>query len=258
MQIKYKLNMDEYTEVIKAEKSKQFHTFFFPVLFIFVLWLVKFGEIAFDYPLYNLGVYPRHVKGIVGVFTSPLIHADFGHLISNSIPLFVLGSGLFYYYRTVAYKIFFLILFATGFWVWVSARPSYHIGASGVVYGLATFMFVSGAIKKNMSLAAFSLVVVFLYGNLIWGVLPVMPHISWESHLMGAIAGVVMALYYKELGPQKTTYSWETENDDDAEIIPIEIVDETEIEEPLVNESIEENSIVNPTYNYTFKPKEEN
>jgi membrane associated rhomboid family serine protease len=252
--------MDEYKEVLKAEKSKMFHTFFFPVLFIFLLWLVKFIEIVFDYPLYNLGVYPRHIKGILGVFTSPLIHADFGHLVSNSIPLLVLGAGLFYYYRTVAYKIFFLILFATGFWVWVSARPSYHIGASGVVYGLATFMFVSGAIKKNMSLAAFSLVVVFLYGNLIWGVLPVMPHISWESHLMGAIAGVVMAFYYKELGPQKTTYLWETEVDEanEEEMMPVEIIEITQEEEPLRNESNEVNSIVNPTYNYTFKPKEEN
>jgi membrane associated rhomboid family serine protease len=251
--------MEEYSEVLKAEKSKMFHTFFFPLLFIFVLWIVKFSEIAFDYPLYNLGVYPRHLKGVIGVFTSPLIHADFGHLISNSVPLFVLGSGLFYYYRTVAYKIFFLILIATGFWVWVSARPSYHIGASGVVYGLATFMFVSGAIKKNMSLAAFSLVVVFLYGNLIWGVLPVMPHISWESHLMGAIAGVVMAYYYKELGPQKTTYLWETETDDELteENIPIEIIDTTQEEEPLNNESSEVNSIVNPSFTYTFKPKNE-
>jgi membrane associated rhomboid family serine protease len=241
--------MDEYKEVLKAEKSKMFHTFFFPVLFIFLLWLVKFIEIVFDYPLYNLGVYPRHIKGILGVFTSPLIHADFGHLVSNSIPLLVLGAGLFYYYRTVAYKIFFLILFATGFWVWVSARPSYHIGASGVVYGLATFMFVSGAIKKNMSLAAFSLVVVFLYGNLIWGVLPVMPHISWESHLMGAIAGVVMAFYYKELGPQKTTYLWETEVDEanEEEMMPVEIIEITQEEEPLRNESNEVNSIVNPT-----------
>jgi membrane associated rhomboid family serine protease len=241
--------MDEYKEVLKAEKSKMFHTFFFPVLFIFLLWLVKFIEIVFDYPLYNLGVYPRHIKGILGVFTSPLIHADFGHLVSNSIPLLVLGAGLFYYYRTVAYKIFFLILFATGFWVWVSARPSYHIGASGVVYGLATFMFVSGAIKKNMSLSAFSLVVVFLYGNLIWGVLPVMPHISWESHLMGAIAGVVMAFYYKELGPQKTTYLWETEVDEanEEEMMPVEIIEITQEEEPLRNESNEVNSIVNPT-----------
>lgn len=251
--------MEEYREVIKAEKSKMFHTFFFPLLFIFILWMVKFSEIVFDYPLYNLGVYPRHLKGIIGVFTSPLIHADFGHLLSNSIPLFVLGSGLFYYYRTVAYKIFFMILFATGFWVWVSARPSYHIGASGVVYGLATFMFVSGAVKKNMSLAAFSLVVVFLYGNLIWGVLPVMPHISWESHLMGAIAGVVMALYYKNLGPQKTTYMWETETEDEVQepFIPIEIIDATSVEEPLKNESDEVNSIVNPGYHYTFKPKNE-
>ena len=151
------------------------------------------------------------------------------------------------------------ILFATGFWVWVAARPSYHIGASGLVYGLATFMFVSGAIKKNMSLAAFSLVVVFLYGNMIWGVLPVMPHISWESHLMGAIAGIVMAIYYKELGPQKTTYQWETEeeNSDDENIIPIDIIDYTVEDVPIVNASNQEDSIINPVYNYTFKPKNE-
>jgi membrane associated rhomboid family serine protease len=251
--------MIEYIEEAQAHKSKVFHTFFFPMLFVILLWLIKFSEIVFDYPLYNLGVYPRHLKGIVGVFTAPLIHANFGHLISNSIPLLVLGSGLFYYYRTVAYKIFFLILFATGFWVWVSARPSYHIGASGVVYGLATFMFVSGAIKKNMSLAAFSLVVVFLYGNMIWGVLPIMPHISWESHLMGAIAGIVMAINYKQMGPQRTSYIWETENDEtsDENEIPNELIAVTIEDEPISNEDNQINSIITPSYHYTFKPKNE-
>lgn len=251
--------MNEFEEVSKAEKSRIFHTFFFPVVFIFILWLIKCCEVVFEYPLYNLGVYPRHVKGIVGVFTAPLIHSNFSHLFSNSIPLFVLGSGLFYYYRTVAYKIFFMILFATGFWVWVSARPSYHIGASGVVYGLASFMFLSGVIKKNMSLSAFALVVVFLYGNMIWGVLPVLPHISWESHLMGAIAGIVMAFYYKELGPQKTTYLWETEVDDsvDEESVPIEIIDAKQEEEPSRNESDDANSNVSPSYTYRFIPKKE-
>jgi membrane associated rhomboid family serine protease len=251
--------MNEFEEVSKAEKSRIFHTFFFPVVFIFILWLIKCCEVVFEYPLYNLGVYPRHVKGIVGVFTAPLIHSNFSHLFSNSIPLFVLGSGLFYYYRTVAYKIFFMILFATGLWVWVSARPSYHIGASGVVYGLASFMFLSGVIKKNMSLSAFALVVVFLYGNMIWGVLPVLPHISWESHLMGAIAGIVMAFYYKELGPQKTTYLWETEVDDsvDEESVPIEIIDAKQEEEPSRNESDDANSNVSPSYTYRFIPKKE-
>jgi membrane associated rhomboid family serine protease len=251
--------MNEFEEVSKAEKSRIFHTFFFPVVFIFILWLIKCCEVVFEYPLYNLGVYPRHVKGIVGVFTAPLIHSNFSHLFSNSIPLFVLGSGLFYYYRTVAYKIFFMILFATGLWVWVSARPSYHIGASCVVYVLASFMFLSGVIKKNMSLSAFALVVVFLYGNMIWGVLPVLPHISWESHLMGAIAGIVMAFYYKELGPQKTTYLWETEVDDsvDEESVPIEIIDAKQEEEPSRNESDDANSNVSPSYTYRFIPKKE-
>lgn len=252
--------MMEYTEVARAEKSKMFHTFFFPVLFVVILWIIKLIEIVFEFPLYNLGVYPRHLKGIIGVFTSPLIHGDFGHLISNSVPLLVLGSGLFYYYRTVAYKIFFLILFATGFWVWIAARPSYHIGASGVVYGLASFMFVSGVIKKNMSLAAFSLVVVFLYGNMIWGILPVLPHISWESHLMGAIAGVVMAIYYKELGPQKTTYMWEKEEEteqSDSYQIPVEIIENSSDGESFESKDDEEDYLVKTNYNYTFVPKKE-
>lgn len=251
--------MNEYQEASKAEKSRIFHTFFFPVVFIFILWLIKCCEVVFEYPLYNLGVYPRHVKGIVGVFTAPLIHSNFSHLFSNSIPLFVLGSGLFYYYRTVAYKIFFMILFATGFWVWVSARPSYHIGASGVVYGLASFMFLSGVIKNNMSLSAFALVVVFLYGNMIWGVLPVLPHISWESHLMGAIAGVLMALYYKHEGPIKTTYAWENEVDEDNAVVEqsIEIAEITEQEESFKNEASEDNSNITPVYKYTFKAKQE-
>lgn len=251
--------MTEFREVQELNKSKVFHTFFFPVLFIMVLWLIKFSELVFEYPLYNFGVYPRHLKGIIGVLTAPLIHADFAHLFSNSIPLFVLGSGLFYYYRTVAYKIFFLILVATGFWVWVSARPSYHIGASGVVYGLASFMFLSGVIKKNMSLAAFSLIVVLLYGNMIWGVLPVLPQISWESHLMGAIAGIVMAIYYKNEGPQKTSYQWEHETDDEQDDSTVfQNTDVADIEEiPLANESPTHNDIMAPHFVYTFKPKEE-
>jgi membrane associated rhomboid family serine protease len=250
--------MVEYAEVIKSDKSKMFHTFFFPVLFVILLWIIKLSEIVFDTPLYNFGVYPRHIKGIIGVFTAPLIHGDFGHLISNSIPLLVLGSGLFYYYRTVAYKIFFLILIATGLWVWVAARPSYHIGASGVVYGLASFMFLSGVIKKNMSLAAFSLVVVFLYGNMIWGILPVLPHISWESHLMGAIAGLVMAVYYKDSGPQKTAYLWENEIEQNDEFnFPVEMTDSTNSEEPIINELNDSDTIITPTINYTFKPSEE-
>lgn len=252
--------MNEYQEADKAERSRTFHTFFFPVTFIVLLWLIKISEIVFSYPLYNFGVYPRHLKGVVGVFTAPLIHGDFGHLISNSVPLFVLGSGLFYYYRTVAYKIFFMILFATGFWVWVSARPSYHIGASGVVYGLASFMFLSGVIKKNMSLAAFALVVVFLYGNMIWGVLPVLSHVSWESHLLGAIAGVVMALYYKHEGPQKTTYLWETENEE--EIAEHTADSNTESNNDEVENTDEEKIIQTQNQHYqikySFKPREMN
>ena len=253
--------MQVYEELEKSEKSKLFHTFFFPVTFVVVLWLIKLSEIAFNINLSTFGVYPRAAKGLIGVFTAPLIHANFEHLFSNSIPLLVLGSGLFYYYNSKAYKIFFMILLATGLWVWVAARPSYHIGASGVVYGLATFMFVSGAIKKNISLAAFSLVVVFLYGNIIWGVLPVLPHVSWESHLLGAVAGVVMAIYYKNEGPQRTTYQFELEPEVDNEMENAyqnpEEFEASETEEQELKNEAENNSIISPQYTYTFVPKKE-
>lgn len=253
--------MQVYEELEKSEKSKLFHTFFFPVTFVVVLWLIMLSEIAFNINLSTFGVYPRAAKGLIGVFTAPLIHANFEHLFSNSIPLLVLGSGLFYYYNSKAYKIFFMILLATGLWVWVAARPSYHIGASGVVYGLATFMFVSGAIKKNISLAAFSLVVVFLYGNIIWGVLPVLPHVSWESHLLGAIAGIFMAVYYKNEGPQRTTYQFELEPEVDNEMENAyqnpEEFEASETEEQELKNEAENNSIISPQYTYTFVPKKE-
>lgn len=256
--------MHEYREISAIEKSKRFHTFFFPVAFITVLWLIKLCEVVFSYPLYNFGVYPRSFKGIMGIFTAPFIHGDWGHLFSNSVPLFVLGSGLFYYYRRVAYKIFFLILVSSGLWVWVSARPSYHIGASGIVYGLATFLFVSGVIKKNIQLAAFSLIVVFLYGSLVWGVFPIMPEVSWESHLMGAIAGIVMAIYYKDLGPQKTVYNWEYEQEEEAEQILTEehnnmddIAGEISTQNSCKTEKTS-NEVQKPiTYKYIYKPKED-
>ncbi len=245
-----------------TQKTRIFHTFFFPVTFVILLWLVKISEIVFHYPLYNFGVYPRQLKGVIGILTAPLIHADFGHLFSNTVPLLVLGSGLFYYYRSFAYRVFFIILLATGFWVWVSARPSYHIGASGVVYGLAAFMFASGLVKKNMSLAAFSLVVVFLYGNLVWGVLPVLPQMSWESHLFGAVAGVLVAFYYRKQGPSDTTYQWQLEDDN-------EVTEETLIYEevlmknnPTQNQSEVENESENKKetliINYTVKPNNRN
>ncbi len=232
-----------------TEKSKQFHTWFFPIAFVFVLWVVKLCEVVFHQEFYQFGVYPREMKGLLGVFLAPLLHGDFGHLFSNTIPLLVLGAGLFYFYRQIGYKVFFSIYLISGLWVWVSARASFHIGASGVVYGLAAFLFFSGVIRKHKYLMAFSLFVVFLYGSMIWGVLPLQVGISWESHLMGAIAGILCAFYYRKIGLQREVFIWEDETEDSGDDAHWKII---EAENSAPEESNQELTI-----QYHFKEKED-
>lgn len=231
---------------LKAQqRSKQFHTWFFPVAFVFVLWVVKSIEVVFHKELFRFGLYPREVKGLIGVLAAPLLHGDFSHLFSNTIPLLVLGAGLFYFYRQIGYKVFLFIYLVSGLWVWISARPSYHIGASGVVYGLATFLFLSGVIRQHKYLMAFSLFVVFLYGSLIWGILPLQQGISWESHLMGALAGIVCAIYYRKTGLQKEQFVWEDSPEDEDENA---LWKQTEIEKFIPDEQLQQ-----PDITYTYK-----
>lgn len=161
------------------------------------------------------GIYPRELSGLRGILLSPLLHGSFSHLLNNSFPLLVLGSALFFFYRDLAPRIFFLGLLITGIWVWAIARQSFHIGASGVVYSLAAFLFVSGIIRRHPRLMALSLLVAFLYGSMIWGIFPIREHISWESHLMGMLSGVLLALFYRGTGPQRPLYSWELEEEED-------------------------------------------
>lgn len=104
-----------------------------------------------------------------------------------------------------------------GIWVWVGGRSGYHIGASGLVYGLASFLFFSGVIRNDIRLLAISLLVVFLYGSMIWGIFPIFPQVSWESHMLGGISGLVLAIYYRKYGPQKKVYEWELEEEEEEE-----------------------------------------
>ncbi len=187
----------------------------FPLVFILILWLVKSISLLFNLEIYQYGIYPQEISGLRGILFSPFIHGSLSHLASNSIPLLVLGSALFYFYKEVAPQVVIASILITGIWVWIIARESYHIGASGVVYSLAAFLFVSGILRQHPRLMALSLLVAFLYGGLVWGIFPIKDHISWESHLMGLIAGVILALFYRGYGPQRPVYSWELEGEDD-------------------------------------------
>lgn len=202
------------------ERKKLLYSLVFPSLFVAVIWLIKLAEIIFHFDLGFLGVYPLHLKGLPGIILSPLIHRDIPHLAANTLPFLVLAFGIFYFYRPIAYQAFFMIYLLAGIWLWFGGRESYHIGASGVIYGMASFLFISGLIRRDARLMALSLLVIFLYGSLVWGVFPdFFPEreISWEGHLMGLVAGLVVAIYYRKHGPQRKKYEWEYEEEEDEE-----------------------------------------
>ena len=180
-----------------SDKKKFLHSLIFPSLFVLIIWVIKIFEITTDISLAKFGVFPLKIKGLIGILTAPLIHSNLNHLMANTIPVFVLMTSIFYFYSKVAYKVFFISYIVSGLLVWVSARPAYHIGASGLIYAFAAFVIVTGIIKNNKRLMALSLAILFIYGSLIWGIIPKEPHISWESHLMGMISGILLALYYK-------------------------------------------------------------
>ena len=202
----------------KAEKKKILTALTIPGLLLAVMWIIRITESLFQINLGFLGVHPLHADGIPGIFLYPFIHGSFSHIMANSLPFLILGTALFYFYNKIAFKVLLSIWILSGIWVWFGGRDSYHIGASGVVYGLSSFLFVSGIIRKNTNLAALSLIVAFLYGGLIWGVFPEFfpkENISWEGHLGGLISGIIFSFYYRKEGPQPKKYSWDFEKDDD-------------------------------------------
>ena len=169
-------------------------------LLLGLIWSIKGIEVLFDIPLTGLGIYPREFRGLLGVITSPLIHDfhKFDHILSNSVPLFVLIFALYFWYRKLASNVLVWVWVITGIWVWVGGRNSWHVGASGIIYGLVSFLFVSGVVRKSKQAMAVSLLVVLLYGSMFWGIFPLYQNVSWESHLAGSIAGILMAFYYKK------------------------------------------------------------
>lgn len=187
-----------------------------PLQFIAVMWIVQIIQEFFHLQLGQFGLLPRDLHGVLGIFTAPFIHGSWSHLISNSIPLFVLGAMMLFFYPKTATKAIFWIYILTGVSMWLFARHVYHIGASGVVYGMVTFIFWTGVFRRNIKAIALGLIVAFYYGSLIWGILPGQEGISWEGHLLGALAGIFVAYWFKkniEQDEQPKKYSWELEGE---------------------------------------------
>ena len=169
-----------------------------PFFMLCLMWGVQLVQSLTRLDLGILGVYPRRVEGLWGVLLSPLVHGGFGHLLSNSLPLFVLSALILFFYRRVALPAMGWIYLLTGILVWAFGRPVYHVGASGVVYGLVAFVFWTGVFRRNFKSIALAGLVLFYYGSMFIGILPGEEGISWESHLLGAGAGVVVAFWYKD------------------------------------------------------------
>lgn len=196
-----------------SAKKEIFSALFIPLLFLLVMWVVKLIELQFDLSFIQFGVLPQKMKGIKGIFLSPFIHKDLMHLFNNSYPILILGGVLFSAYRKIAVQIFIWLFLISGFWLWIIGRSSFHIGASGIIYALASFLFVSGIVRKSPRLTAVSLAISFLYGSMIWGIFPNATQVSWEGHLSGFVAGILVAIFFRNEGPQRKKYQWEIEEE---------------------------------------------
>jgi membrane associated rhomboid family serine protease len=184
------------------------------VSFVLVLWLVQWLITALDLGPEYFGVRPRQLVGLIGIVCAPLVHGDFAHLLSNSLPLIVAGTTMLYLYPQSSLRVLPAVYFGPGVAVWLLAAGSSHVGASGIVYGLVGYIFVAGLIRKDRRAIAASLLVSFMYGALVWGVLPIKRGVSWETHLAAAIIGVTLAFALRglDLMPRRR-YSWEYDED---------------------------------------------
>jgi len=186
-----------------------------PFIIIAVIWLVKIIEILFEIDFSSFGIHPLSADGLAGIVLSPFIHADLNHLFNNTLPLFFLSVALFFFYSEVALRVLILTWVFSGILVWISGREAWHIGASGVVYGLASFLFFSGIIRKYFRLIALSLLIVFLYGSMVWGIFPgVYRNVSWEAHMLGFFSGIVLAVWFRHEGPQAPVYEWPEDDEE--------------------------------------------
>lgn len=183
-----------------------------PLIFLLLMLSVHIIKNNTINDLVTAGILPRNAHGLAGIIFSPFIHGSNGHLFANSIPFLVLSTFLFYFYLGVEKRVYFSLWLLSGAFTWLIGRGnSFHIGASGWIYGIMAFLFISGLIRKNKQLTIVSLIVAFYYGGMIWGVLPYNPEMSWEGHLSGIISGLILAIIFRKSGPKEDIHPFDHE-----------------------------------------------
>ena len=234
----------------------------YPLMILFSIWLVFWYQVRIDHGIKAYGIRPQKLEGLLGIFTSPFLHGDIDHIYNNSIPLFVLTLALFYFYKKIAWKVILFGIIVSGLLTWLIGKTGNHIGASGLIYVLVSFIFFKGIFAKHYRLIALSLMVIFLYGSMIWYVFPIKMGMSWEGHLGGLITGFAFALIFRKQVAKPERYKWEqpdyNEEDDpfmrhfdkNGNFIEFEPEPEPEIEiESEINQS--------PNVRYIFKKRED-
>lgn len=240
----------------------------YPLILLFLMWLVFWYQVRVDYGIKAYGIRPQKLEGLLGIFTSPFLHGDINHLYNNSIPVFVLTLALFYFYNKIAWKVIIYGILLSGLLTWLIGSSGNHIGASGLVYVLVSFIFFKGVFAKYYRLIALSLVVIFLYGSLIWYVFPIKSGMSWEGHLGGLITGFVFAFIFKKQVAKPERYKWELPDyneeddpfmrhfDENGNFIEFEPEPEVELESETETEFDSEKNQP-PKINYIFKKRED-
>lgn len=168
-----------------------------PLYFILFLWLILLIDLITGRSMGTFGILPRHFSGLKGILFSPLIHGSAGHLFNNSIPLLISSAVIIHFYKRISVVVITMIWLLTGLLVWIFAKPAYHIGASGLVYGMVSFIFWTGLFNQDRKSIVLALIMLFLYGGMFIGILPDKPGVSWESHLIGGMVGILTAYIFR-------------------------------------------------------------
>lgn len=254
------------------------HMLLLPILFVLALWFVFWFEVRWDISFNRWGVLPREFIGLRGVLFSPFIHGDASHLWHNTLPLFILSTALLYFYESHSSKVLFVGFIITGLTTWCIGRSSYHIGASGIIYMLFGFLLLKGLLTMHLRLLAVSFFVVFVYGGMIWYIVPIDYRISWEGHLSGLLVGFLLALYPSKKGlvdDVRSRFAWEIEGynedndpfmrcfDENGRFVPTPVLtdddDETKVEINshsgirLIYHTIPSKKVKKRTTSYVFK-----
>nr|WP_291869184.1 rhomboid family intramembrane serine protease [Maribacter sp.] len=222
-----------------------------PLVGVIAIWSVYWLELILETNFNVFGVFPRSWIGLRGIVLSPFIHGSLEHLYNNTIPLVILMASLFYFYKNVAIRVLVYGILLSGLVTWIIGRPSYHIGASGLIYVLASFIFFKGVFTKYYRLVALSLMVVFVYGSLLWYIFPIKDGISWEGHLGGFLTGMLLSFIIKARTPLPKKFVWERDDYKEEEDPFLKHFDENgNFIEFSENNSEEPNTSIEVNYHY--------